>query len=144
MSQRDPVLVAKSAASVAELTAFGLGKKAIADQLGLTVGQVSGLRRRYVLGIKDAPRGRPVAVRPPKPPKVAKPPKPRVRARKAKKPKVAAPAPAPVPLPASFGHCMWPVNDGHPWLFCGSPRLRSNPYCEAHCRVAFPNFREAA
>jgi hypothetical protein len=39
------------------------------------------------------------------------------------------------------GGCCFPLNDGHPCVFCAEPRLPGRMYCARHQRVAFHGVR---
>jgi GcrA cell cycle regulator len=45
-------------------------------------------------------------------------------------------------LDLGAGQCKWPHGDplSETFGFCGSPRVIGKPYCEEHCRRAYPNF----
>lgn len=54
------------------------------------------------------------------------------------------PAPQPVqapPVPGKVPHCLWPMNDGRPWRFCGDPTKAGSVYCGTHDKRAYVRVR---
>lgn len=153
-------------ADIAELWRKGETVRVIAEKLSakyerlITKNMISGYIHR--LGFE----GRPSPIRPPKP-KVPKPPKPIKKSAPQKSRPLSQWPPkksnkdAPRPRPQFFnlntiatpnarpmaelkhGDCRWPVDNpsGGELLYCAEPAHPGRAYCEAHCRIAFTNFK---
>lgn len=147
--------------TLTKLWAEGLSASQIAKQLGgVTRNAVIGKVHRLGLSGRAKPSS------PAKRPKTSKPSAPRTRVVKTAIPRaprpVAAPKPKPAPpveaKPLPNGEyatiltlqdhmCKWPIGDptDNEFRFCGRKIKEDEPYCEAHCSVAYqPSRRRGA
>lgn len=106
----------------------GISAREIAAAIGASKGSIVGLYSRHKGALADFPLGTAQYVREASKshPKPKSPPKPRIV--KLNKPR--HPEPLRVGLVENRG-CMWPVNDGGPYLFCGHVKFKGS-YCKHH------------
>ena len=106
----------------------GMSSREIAAAIGASKGSIVGLYSRHKDALAEFPLGTAQYVREAakSPPKQKSPPKPRI----VKLIKPRHPEPLLLGLVENTG-CMWPVNDGGPYLFCGHVKFKGS-YCQHH------------
>lgn len=107
----------------------GMSARDIAAALGASKGSIVGLYSRHKDALADFPLGTAQHVREAK--KLTQKPKSPPKTRIVKLSKPMHPEPLRVGLIENDG-CMWPVNDGGPYLFCGHTKLGKYSYCQRH------------
>jgi hypothetical protein len=101
-------------AALRQMRGEGLSFVAIGRATGRSKGQIAGLCRRHLDGIKT------VYV-------------PYVK----RKPVPWVPRKQRAPVLPVLGACCWLMNDGRPWIRCDGPVTTPGPYCELHRKRAY-------